>query len=152
MLSPVREISRMIDKKERFQSSATASRSFSEPDNSFQNPGQMQNQIQNLQALVTGLLARVAELEARPPDAVFLSFPFDNLDEITVTHNLGCYPVVQVLGGVGYFGQGDYGDGVYGGTPERQLITPLTVTYDDENTVTVTLSAASSGEVLIIGR
>lgn len=152
MLSPVREISRMMDKKERVQSSASASRKYSEQNGTFQDSAQMLNQIRNLQALVSNLLNRVAELEARPPDAIFRSYRFDSLDEIAISHNLGCYPVVQVLGGVGYFGQRDYGDGVYGGTTERQLITPLTVTYDNENTVTVTLSAASSGEVLIIGR
>ena len=89
MLSPVREISRMIDKKERVQSSASASRKYSEPNGTFQDPAQMLNQIRNLQLHVNDLLARVAELEAMPPDAIFMSFPFDGLEEIAVAHNLG---------------------------------------------------------------
>lgn len=159
MRNPVREISRMIDKKDRFKSGASSLRTYSEGAGTFQTPGKMAVDIAQVKQEVTqdqenivNLASRVSVLESKPPDVLFQNYTFNNVTTVVVEHNLGCYPVVQLLEGVGYYGQGNCGEGVFGGTTERSLLTPFSVVYNSENKVTVTLSNATSGEVLIIGR
>ena len=78
---------------------------------------------------------------------------FSNKDVITITHNFGQRPVIQVVGGAGnlIYGTGVYGAGVYGGSSKRRVIDPSSIIHDSLNQVTVTLAAKDSGEVIVIG-
>lgn len=79
---------------------------------------------------------------------------FDNTDTIVVTHNMGRWPVVQVVGqAVTAYGAGNYGAGTYGGidATANAVLTPSSIIHDSINQVTVTLSAAATGEVICIG-
>jgi len=79
---------------------------------------------------------------------------FDNTDTIEVEHNLGIRPVVQAVGqAVTAYGAGSYGAGAYGGidATANAVLTPDSIIHDSINQITVTLSAAATGEVICIG-
>jgi len=92
------------------------------------------------------------ESDARYPIAV--REVFNALDVIVVTHNMGRRPLVQVVGQpVVSYGAGNYGDGAYGGidSTANAVMTPSSIVHDSLNQVTVTLSAAATGEVICVG-
>lgn len=77
---------------------------------------------------------------------------FSDSASISVTHNLGARPVVQVVGkDVSAYGDGLYGAGIYGGDQDILLLTPSSVKHNSVNQVTVTLPAEKTGEVICIG-
>ncbi len=79
---------------------------------------------------------------------------FDNVDTIVVEHNLGKRPVVQAIGqAVTAYGAGNYGAGAYGGidSTANAVLTPSSIAHNSINQVTVTLSAAATGEVICVG-
>lgn len=95
-------------------------------------------------------------------DALFaaLTYPgvvrqtYDMNDSITVAHNLGVRPIVQVVGQVPTaYGAGNYGAGGYGGIDDagNAVLSPSSITHDTVNQVTVALSAAATGEVICVG-
>ncbi len=78
---------------------------------------------------------------------------FDNLHIIDVNHNLGVYPMVQVIQeneAAGY-GTGLYGGNNFGGTASRIVAVPLNITHNSRYNCTVELSIPASGEVICIG-
>ena len=89
--------------------------------------------------------------DERYPRVVRQTFNYEDI--ITVLHNLGHRPIVQVLGGAGnlIYGTGVYGAGTYGGSSKRRVILPSSIVHDSLNQVTVTLATKDSGEVIIIG-
>lgn len=99
------------------------------------------------EAEVNGLFAALTY-----PDVV--REEFDGVDTIVVEHNLGAYPIVQVVGQVPTaYGAGLYGAGAYGGIDNAAnvVLTPSSIAHNSINQVTVTLSAAVTGEVICIG-
>jgi hypothetical protein len=79
---------------------------------------------------------------------------FSNEDTIVVEHNLGKRPVVQAIGqAVTAYGAGNYGAGAYGGidSTANTVLTPSSIAHNSINQVTVTLSAAATGEVICVG-
>lgn len=79
---------------------------------------------------------------------------FNNTDTIVVAHNMGRWPVVQVVGqAVTAYGAGLYGAGAYGGIDNTAnvVLTPSSIAHNSINQVTVTLSAAATGEVVCVG-
>jgi len=99
------------------------------------------------EAEVNGLLAALTY-----PDIVREAF--DNAATIVVEHNLGARPIVQVVGQVPTaYGAGNYGAGAYGGidSTANAVLAPSSIKHDSINQVTVTLSAAATGEVICVG-
>jgi len=79
---------------------------------------------------------------------------FENVGTIVVEHNLGKRPIVQVIGQVPVaYGAGLYGAGAYGGIDDaaNTILSPSSIVHDNLNQITVTLSAAATGEVVCVG-
>lgn len=95
------------------------------------------------------------ELNAGQLDTLYPRFyrqEFNAVTEVVVAHNIGDYPIIQVVGSVATnYGAGNYGDGDYGGISTYQALTPDSIVHDNVNQATVTLDAVSDGEVICIG-
>lgn len=94
--------------------------------------------------------------ELKPEDigaGKILRKAFISLTSITVKHNFGVYPIVQVIEATSpsLYGIGSYGSGNFGVNNERKVITPEEIIHKDIYTITITFTQITSGEVILIG-
>ena len=80
-----------------------------------------------------GLIAASFTLVSGAPLVAWYSQAFNNQTSVTVTHNLGHYPIVQVLDN------------------SSNVIQPDTINHGSVNAFTITLSPALSGTILYMG-
>jgi hypothetical protein len=72
--------------------------------------------------------------------------------QVVVQHNLGNYPIIQVVGSLATpFGSGYYGAGYYGGKNPFSVIEPLNLVHNSTDQVTIEFTGETVGEVVCVG-